>query len=203
MKPQNDPELINLIKTTGEIYGKQVSPAAAVMFLSDLENYHADVIKTAMARCRKELRTFPSVADVIARVDDGRPGVEEAWSMIPKTEQESVVWTKEMRLAHSVCYSLIEEDPIAARMAFKERYLAEIANSRREGVPVKWSISLGFDVNGRAGVLTRAVDKKRISIAEAQNHLPMLEAPGKKQDVLTDASKIKQLISGVFKEIEK
>src|SRR5580692_1153047 len=95
-----DREIIQIVKATGEIYGRTVSDAAATMFLVDLAGFNSEEIKAALAKCRKELKTFPSVADVISRIDDGRPGIEEAWALVPKDEEGSVVWSDEIAEAY-------------------------------------------------------------------------------------------------------
>lgn len=174
MKPSEDPKLLEVVKATGEIYGKQVSLAAGLMFLADLDNYSSAQVMAALTRCRKELRTFPTVADVVSRIDDGRPGVEEAWAMIPHDESSSVVWTEEMQHAYGIARQLIEDDPIAARMAFKEAYLEVVGRNRSQGTPARWSPSLGHDRHGREAVLLEAVQKGRLPLAHAQELLPDL-----------------------------
>lgn len=177
MTIQNDPELLAIVKATGEVYGKQVSVAAAVMFLGDLENYKPNQIRRALQRCRRELKSFPSVADVIARIEDGRPGVEEAWAALPRSEADSCVWTDEMAEAYGACRTLMESDPIAARMTFKEVYLLTVAKSREEGRPVNWQVSMGHDPQHRVAVMMEAVSKHRITLEHAQRHIPELSSP--------------------------
>lgn len=172
MKQSEHAKLLEIVKSTAEIYGKTVSVASAVMFLADLDGYPPSAIVEALSKCRKELRTFPSVADVIARISDGRPGVEEAWAMIPKDEYASVVWSNEMAEAYGVARGLLDEDPIAARMAFKETYLTAIARGRASGRPPKWTPSLGFDPHGRELAIREAIEKNRMTLASAQVLLP-------------------------------
>lgn len=192
MKPSEDQKLLEIVKATGEIYGKQVSLAAALMFLADLDNYPSDAISASLAMCRKELKTFPTVSDVIARIDDGRPGVEQAWAMIPKDEYSSVVWTSEMAEAFGVCRMMINKDPIAARMAFKEAYLRLMAEARSAGRPPDWKPSLGFEKSGRVAAISEAVQKGRITHEVAQNLLPDYSIPSVqrlKLDFLKDMPK--------------
>lgn len=175
MKPSEDQKLLDIVKATGEIYGKQISLAAALMFLIDLEAYNSDLITGALSKCRKELKSFPTVADVIARIDDGRPGVEEAWALIPKDEYGSVVWNDEIAEAYGACRRLLESDPIAARMAFKESYSKVVAERRNAGAIPTWTASLGFEKSGREAALREAISKKRLSALEAQAILPELD----------------------------
>ena len=80
-----------------------------------------------------------TVQDVVSRLDDGRPGAEEAWSMIPKNESESTVWTAEMSQAFGVCLGLLDSgDKVAARMSFKETYQRRVSQARENGKKVEW-----------------------------------------------------------------
>lgn len=196
MKPSEDSELLEMIRATGEIYSRTVSLAAATMFLADLENYQPEQVKAAMARCRKELRTFPTVAEVIARIDDGHPGVEEAWAMLPKSESDSVVWTQEMSDAFYVCRGLMDKDPVAARMAFKESYAKQLAQSRALGKRADWFASLGLDKHGREAALRDAVARRRLTVAQVQKVLPELEWAPQKQtpELVANREKIMALI---------
>lgn len=195
MKPSEDSKLLEIVKATGEIYGKQVSLAAALMFLADLDNHSSDAIASALSRCRKELRTFPTVFDVIARIPDGRPGVEEAWMLIPKDEDGSVVWNNEIAEAFGVCRLMIDEDPVAARMAFKESYLKITADARAAGRAPVWSPSFGFEKSGRAAAISEATQKGRLTQSEAQSMLPDLTP--------TDPSGKMRGILGFMKELPK
>jgi hypothetical protein len=185
--------LLDTLRATGEIYGKNVSLAAATMFLADLDHFPPDQVLRALARCRKELRNFPTVADVIARIDDGRPGVEEAWAMLPKSEADSVVWTEEMAEAWGTCRDLLDRDPIAARMTFKEVYSRVVAEAKATSKPVTWTPSLGHDKQGRAGVLLEAVQKLRIPLAEATKLDPSLGGPSPAELELTSGNVAKVL----------
>jgi len=162
VKPREDRELIELIKITGELYNKNVSTAAALAFLSDLENFNSADIKRSLQKCRQQLQTFPTVAHVIERIEDGRPGAEEAWALLPKNEGESVVWTEETSYAYGICKGLIKSDPVAARMAFKETYTKRVAEARNSQIAPRWTVSLGFDRNQRNAALKQAVSLGRL-----------------------------------------
>ena len=70
---------------------------------------------------------------MLSRIDDGRPGAEEAWALIPKIEDPSGILTEEMQAAMRVAYGLLFDVPIAARMAFKEAYQREFQKARASG----------------------------------------------------------------------
>lgn len=160
------------IAVTAQIYGRQFTKEAALLYASDLEDYPEAAVLNALSRCRKELRNFPTVADIILRIDDGRPGAEEAWAMIPTTEDASVVWTEEIRDAYGISRGLMSSDMIAARMAFRETYLRLVSDARAQKKPVRWEPSLGLDPIGREIALKQAVEKGRLKHDHAQSLLP-------------------------------
>lgn len=126
-------------------------------------------LQRGLSRLRKE-REWVSVKAIIelsgASSDDGRPGVETAWAMCPKTEEASAVWTTEMAQAFQLCRPLlVEGNEIAARMVFKEQYSEIMARANHE--PVRWDVSLGWEPNGRLAALQDAIEKKRITEGHA------------------------------------
>lgn len=169
-------KLLEAVAVTTELCGRTISPAAAKMFVADLAGFDERSVIAALSRCRREVRGALTVQDVIARIDDGRPGVEEAWAMLPRDEATTVVWTTEMQVAWGIARPLIESgEEVAARMTFKEVYLREITQARERGQRVKWEPSIGFDKNGREDVLIQAVEKGRLSAGHVAQLLPYHE----------------------------
>lgn len=130
-----------------------------------------DQLLKGLSRLRKE-REWVSVKSIIelsgASGEDGRPGVEVAWAMCPKSEEASVVWTKEIAEAFGMCRQLLTSgDEIGARMAFKESYSALLEQSRVNHCAIEWTVSLGWDATDRVRSLSEAIERKRISAAHA------------------------------------
>lgn len=162
-------ELLQALAVTAELTGTQLSDAAATMMAADLAVYPLPQVLGALTRCRRELKTRLTVAAIIERLDDGRPGSEEAWAMIPQDERGSVVWTQEMAEAFGVAQALIAVgDLIAARMAFRETYTALVTRARSEQRQVLWMPSFGHDQGGRQPAIEEAVTKGRIGINRAR-----------------------------------
>ena len=167
--------LLEAVAITAELTGSQISAAAARVMCEDLTAYPEPQVMGALKRCRKELRGKLSLSEIVLRLDDGRPGVEEAWALLPKDEIETAVITDEMAYAMGIAQSLIEMgDTVAARMAFKESYVFAITKAREEHRPVNWFASLGHDKNGREGAIRRAVELGRLSASQAQKFIPDL-----------------------------
>lgn len=153
-------KLMEAIAVTAELTGTNLSEIAARVMTQDLMQYPVDQVLGALVKCRRELKGNLRIAEIIDRLDDGRPGANEAWAMIPKSESASVVWTREMAESFGVAMPLLDDgDYVAARMAFIETYKSKCAESRNNGVLVKWEPSLGHDRNGREHVLLAAVEK--------------------------------------------
>lgn len=177
-------ELLQAVAVTAELCGRTFSEPAARVFVQDLSGFPEHAVIKALARCRREVKGVLTIQDVVSRIDDGRPGVEEAWAQMPFDESQSVVWSEEMAQAFGVARGLLEDgERVAARMAFKEAYIRLVGESRDAGRPVSWSPSLGFDKGGQESVLADAVAKGRLSYEHARELSPMLPAPAK--DILT------------------
>lgn len=170
---------INLAKAvavTAELTGTNLSETAIQVMLEDLARYPEPQVMGSLTRCRRELKGRLTIADVISRLNDGRPGVEEAWAMLPKDEYTTAIWTVEMSQASAVIHDLIERDEVAARMAFKEAYNRLCQDARDRGEPVSWSATLGWDKMGRESVLKAAVVAGRLSQEQVAIYLPPVDA---------------------------
>lgn len=163
-------ELIDALSATAEICNARWTDATKEAVVSMLAPYPESSVITALQRCCLELRSI-TVADIIARIDDGRPGPQEAWAMLPRSEEVSAVITSEMLEAYSVAYPLMA-DPIAARVAFLEKYTKLLGDARANRRPVEWVPSLGHDKVGREAALREAVDRGRITAPQAAALLP-------------------------------
>lgn len=173
--------LIKAIAVTSELCGRTFSEAAAAVFMADLSIYPEAQVLKALVRCRREVRGVLTLQDVVSRLDDGRPGVEEAWAMLPYSEETSAVWTTEMSQAFGTCVRLIDEGAmVEARMAFKETYTRLVNQARDAGQPVAWHVTLGHDIRGRESVLMAAVDKGRITHEFARQFVPELPMKAKR-----------------------
>ena len=159
----------------GEAFGEGLTAERQAIYATSLADIPVDKLRHAIKRAIRELKWFPKIAELreLAGLSpestaDGRPGVEEAWALCPKSEETSTVWTEETAEAFEVARKLLDDgDHIAARMAFKEKYSALLASARLEGKPIRWTVSLGWDKSDRVRALSDAVRKGQISANEA------------------------------------
>lgn len=181
--------LIEALAVTAELLGTQLSGGAKRVMLMDLDAYPESAVILALGKCRRELKGRLTIAEIVARIDDGRPGAEEAWAMIPRDEDATAVWTEEMVAAWAVARQMINAgEEIPARMAFKEKYLALVADARNSGRGVVWSVSLGQDANERETALSAAVSAGRISAPHAAKLLPHHHQPSPQFTALLESA---------------
>lgn len=162
-------DLLKAIAVTAELCGREFSDGAARQFVKDLAGYPVPQVLKALDRCRRELQRPLTLAAVLERIDDGRPGADEAYAMLPMDEASTVVWTTEMAEAWGIAREL--GDRVAARMAFREAYNRIVANNRSERIQPVWQASLGHDPDGREHVLKQAVALGRLTQAHVERVL--------------------------------
>lgn len=162
----NDVELIRALAVTAELCGTHLSEPAAMVLADDLLGYDRTLVLGALKRCRAELRGRLTLAEILARVDDGRPGPDEAFAMLPTTEAQTVVWTDEMAAAST--YLDTGADRVTQRLAFREAYAKAVAKARQDKAPVQWWVSAGHDANGRERPVAEAVLAGRLDVRVAQ-----------------------------------
>lgn len=164
MKNQSS-DLFKALAVTAELTNTQLSTEAIKVMVNDLSAYDENSIVQALAKCRRELKGRITVAEIISRIDDGRPGVEQAWAIVApclNDESRTIIWTHEMRDAFGIALNLAN-DPIAARMAFKESYQTNCQKARDAGIPIRWIQCFGHDPRGRDGQLLEAVKSGKLT----------------------------------------
>ena len=171
-------KLYEALTATFAAVGQDMSDVAIALISRDLEQYQLKDVFVALSRCRKELRRV-ALADILDRIPGGHPGSEEAWGIVAKAltdERVSIVWTDEISTAFGAALNL-QDDPVAARMAFKEVYTRLVAESRDQSRPIVWRPSLGQDAHGRESVLLEAAEKGRLTAHHVAKLLPYRDAP--------------------------
>ena len=178
-------DLAEAIAATAELCGQPLSFTAARLLARDLANLQRSAVFDALARCRIELHGALNIGEVLARIDDGRPGVEEAWDMLPTNEAASVVWTAEMAQAWGKAWPLLQQgEREAARRIFQENYVHAVLMARCRQEKVHWTASLGTDPQRREQVLQEALRKERLTSAYVKNLLPYRSLSAQSRSVL-------------------
>ena len=169
-----------LLSETAEYYRQPLAPATVKIYWAALQRYELATFRTLLDEHVKTQKFLPTVAELLdgIRLMDGRPDVEEAWSIVSQSlndEGVTIVWTQEMASAFGVALGA-REDRVAARMAFKESYNRALRDARRKGTPVKWTPSFGTDSTGRDGPLIKAVAEGKLLAEHVQQFLSAPEA---------------------------
>jgi hypothetical protein len=171
-------KLNEAVAATYAAVGQEMSDLALEIICRDLKAYPVADVGVALSRCRKELKRI-ALVDILDRIPNGHPGPEEAWGIVAKAmsdERVSIVWTDQISEAFGSALNL-QDDPVAARMAFKEVYTKLVSQARDEGKPIVWRASLGHDPYGRESVLLEAMEKGRLKSDYVQKLLPHRELP--------------------------
>lgn len=153
--------------------GQSMPDAALAEMASDLAAWPSPDVLAALKRCRTELKSI-RYSDILERLPNGHPGAEEAWACVSRGlrhEALTVVWTDPMREAYGVAAALAD-DPVAARVAFREAYQRLVSEARARGVLPVWSVSRGTDKADQELQITEAVKAGRISGEYARKMLP-------------------------------
>lgn len=190
-------QLAAAICATAETLGQTISATAADLMASDLADYPAPVIASALQACRRELTGKLTLAAILERVqaEDGRPGDDEAWAiaLCAADESDSVVMTEEIHVALSAARPVLERgDKVGARMAFKSAYVRAVDTARRQAKPVKWSLSMGTDPQRRLLAVEEAGRQGRLPAPQVAEYVEQLtHAP-----ITDDGQAIAGLLTG-------
>lgn len=66
-------DVIRAVAVMAELHQRQMSPEAAAMYCADLAPYAPGAVLEALSRCRREVRGFPAIVDVLERITGTRP----------------------------------------------------------------------------------------------------------------------------------
>jgi len=171
--PLLETTLVETLLLSAEICGRPLSVAAARLMAQDLAALPQAQVLAALARCRMEVQGALTLPAIVLRIDDGRPDVQAAWELLPRSESASVVWTNEVVLAWSAALpQLVDGDEAGAQHTFEQAYRKALVEARMRGEPVRWIPSLGSDLAGRRKTLLEALEQHRLSPEHVAPLLP-------------------------------
>ncbi|KXX64197.1 hypothetical protein [Marichromatium gracile] len=170
-----------------ELYGRQITPAAAGLWWGAFERHPLGEVRAAFSRYTQDPeqgRYPPTPAAVLGCLPSAvsRPGADEAWALALASldEEASVCTNDEIQEAANAAKAVWDEtaDKVGARMAFKSVYERVVSERRLEGRTPTWRLSLGWNQGKRAGAVEEAVRRGLISREAAARHLPPPEPEG-------------------------
>ncbi len=198
MDQEQKNQVIEMLAIQYEMNEQTVSERVITYMVKQLKPYGFDRVMKALDKVGKESSFKINLAEIIKRIDDGRPSVQIAWAQCPKNEIDSAVLTEEQNNALcSVSHLLFIGDPIPARTAFIEKYNELIEIARANATPVKYVLGRGTDNQGRIDAVKAAVEDGRILKSQAcfmlqhtiDDEIMLLKSP---LEPLAQLKKIKQ-----------
>lgn len=167
-------------------YGREGTTEAMRIAWAGLAEFEYDDVQRAYSAHVMLSRYLPNVADIRDRIRLRnpylqRPGADEAWAKMPRSEDDSVVWTEEMAYAWGIASSLVNEyltdrpDWVAARMAFRDAYKRAVDTAESQGKPVLWSLVRGHTNDNLLDVVNEAVRLGRLTEEQARPVLAELD----------------------------
>ena len=189
----------DLLNVVADYYGRPLKDGAIMLWWNAMTPYDLETMKRLLNQHVATHKFMPTIAELLdtLRTMDGRPNAEEAWASLARClndEGITVVWTEEMAQAFGVALGL-QDDHVAARMAFKESYEQSVREARKRGFPVKWTTSLGHDPAGREGPLLAAVRDGKLTGEHVAGLLPYRAEPSPEVAALL-ADKTKLITEG-------
>lgn len=138
-------DTVAMIGVTAEICGgSRWSNAASKVVASQLAIYGDAAVIHACKRCQLEVKGTLSMADIIARIPDGRPAVAVAYAQVSGSEADTFITTDEVLAAWGIARQT-DGDKFAQRAAFDAAYKEICASNRINGVFPKQIVSIGHD----------------------------------------------------------
>lgn len=184
MRDSDFAKFSEMLSDMASIYGKEMRPTQAVMFFRVMSSHSLQAVTFAMDAHSKDTdrgRFMPTPADLLAKLEkiaekDGRPSPEEAWSTAIQSmdERVTVVWTTETAKAWAdVGCALMEAgDKFNASRGFITKYAEYVENARKQGLPVRWEVSQGYDLDLRHNALETAYKAGLITVETVRQMLP-------------------------------
>jgi hypothetical protein len=147
------------------------------MWMQALSNFPAGSVMKSVRSHITTNRFKPQLADIVAgctsQLDGNWPSADEAWALMPKSEDDSAMLTNEMAQAMAAAAPLLEmRDKVAARMAFRDAYNRLVERAKIEGRSPQYFPSFGADGQRRVSMLASAVSAKQITLERATQALP-------------------------------
>jgi len=170
-------KFVELLNSTAGVYGRaKASDSEIQMWWAVLSQYGYNTVLKAFTKHLASGERMPVPAHIKSILDsaDGRPAADEAWSfaILSDNEQDTIAWTDEISSAWEIAKVIYRDgDDSGARMSFRATYERLVQGARQAGIPVKWSVSLGLDVNTRNEAITSFVASGLITQRKADTLL--------------------------------
>lgn len=186
MNQEQKNQIIEMLAIQMEMKEQAASERVITYMVKQLEPYGFEPVMKALDKVGKESSYKINLAEIIKRIDDGRPSAQIAWAQCPKSEEDSALLTEEQNKALCcVSHLLYTNDPIAARMGFIEKYNELIEEARASAEPVKYVLAAGSYRQGRIDAVKIGVEEGKLLRSRAcwmlqhtiDDEIMLLESP--------------------------
>lgn len=144
--------------------GDALSDDIVLIYLRVLRRYTYAQVDSALSRCAAEVSCYSgkhlALSEICKRIEDGRPSPDEAWSIVPTSEEQTVVWTDEIASAWGQVREM--DDRVAARKSFLDIYDRLVSEARLRMDPTRWTVSCGTDPARRELAINNAITLGRL-----------------------------------------
>jgi hypothetical protein len=175
MQPQDRPAFVETLTQSLEVFDKEAKPATIALWFETLKGYQIQDIMQAFSIHLASSKFAPKPADIIDAIHAKYwKTADEAWSDALRLADQNatvnsfdVIWE-----AMDGLWEMIEDDRIAARMAFKGAYERIMLAGKVSGRIPRPQVSVGFDKDQRREGLEAGYRAGAITADQARQHLP-------------------------------
>lgn len=183
-------DLRKLILSEFNYYGQQANPTQILAWVEELKDLDEEDVEQAYRLLRKKNFTKVPLPSDIYGVIFNYPSSDEAWSMIPRSEGDNVVWCDPIRIAYGISRELLETDEIAARMAFKKAYESQVLRAISNLEKPKWIVSYGTDKESLDDTLRNAIERGWLTDDVVKKYSPNIQLSSRYNDLQIEGPKI-------------
>lgn len=159
-------EFMHLLTNTYASYAKPLPERSIIdAWWSNLSPYPMGIVRAALQGYSDQNGDFepkPAGIAMRCRLMDGRPDAEEAWAVAlsGRSETDTVMWTQETAEAFAIARLVIDvsgrDGAVSGRRPFLAAYERLVNEARAARRPIKYLMSLGWDIGKRAAVIAKA-----------------------------------------------
>ena len=158
-------------------YNQPNNPEQLAMWVDELKKFPPEQVHKAYVKLRNTCSRVPMPGQV-KNIIYNYPSGDEAWSMLPMSEDDNAIWCEPMRTAWSQCRDLRNSgDEMAARMAFKSSYETIVLDFKYNNSNPKWEITRGSNKTNYDELLKKGVERGWLSEDTAKKWSPELALP--------------------------
>jgi len=168
--------LKTLITSEFIYYREEPNIGTVTMWAEELKNYDVLEIQQAYKKLRNAHTKVPQ-PQFIKKMLLGFIDADEAWSLLPNSEEDSVVWNQAARKSWGSVRETMASDLIGARMAFKRAYDANVLDCLDVNERAIYELSEGSNKEMRDQRLKQAIDRGWIKPKHAREWSPDIALP--------------------------